>query len=148
MTELLLKTRHNQTGEIKKIRAGKPLKPLNHGDIVHMRLPPDSSNDNEWQGAGQVVGQVAPRSVVINGAVYRRNQCHLLAPLGSPEEDNTIQQQQEQQWQQQPKNEFVDSNLNGAEKMVTDASEQNLVDLPLHHSECVKTQTQRYGWDN
>ena len=105
-TDFLLKPRYAQEDEISHMRAAKakqayyynrhaqPLKPLNHGDIVRMHLPPGSNK--QWLGAGQVVGQVAPRSyeVEINGNIYRRNRHHLLAPKCSLDEGTAVQQQE------------------------------------------------------
>ena len=166
--ESLLKPRYALAGEILSMRASKvkqayyynrhvkSLKPLNHGDIVCMCLPLCLNNNKEWLGSGLVLGQVALRlfEVEINRNVYCRNQCHLLAPQCSLEEgiailpskgEVTIEKQDQQQHKpQQSMGVVLDSNHVDARTLAGDVSE--LV-MPVHRSECAKSQAQQYGFE-
>ena len=168
ISESLLKPRYAQAGEILSIRASKakqayyynrhvkPLIPLNHGKIIRMHLPPCSNNNKEWLGSGPVLGQVAPRlyEVKINGNIYHRNRCHLLAPQCSLEEgiailpskgEVTIEKQDQQQRKpQQSTGVVLDSDHVDVRMPAGDVSESV---VPVRRSEHAKSQTQRYGFE-
>ena len=90
ITESLLKPRYAQAGEIVSMRASKakqvyyynrhikPLKPLNHGNIIHMHLPPCLNNNSGWDLAQFWVKWHQDHEVEINGNVYHRNRCQLV----------------------------------------------------------------------